>query len=89
MREGNFTFRPSFKRYQSVNLRLRQEGKEPPPSLSPLSSSGSGRRERRGAGGEGEAGEQGGQEGGHEGGKEEEAVIYCVHQREKQPFRLL
>ena len=25
MREGNFTFRPSFKRYQSANLRLRQE----------------------------------------------------------------
>ena len=38
---------------------------------------------------EGEAEGEGGQEGGHEGGKEEEAVIYCVHRREKQPFRLL
>ena len=60
----------------------RGRSKEAPPSLSPLSSSGSGRRAK-----ERQEGKEGKKEGMKEGKKKRQ--LYCVHRREKQPFRLL
>ena len=54
--------------------------RRPPPSLSPLSSSGSGRRAK-----ERQEGKEGKKEGMKEGKKKRQ--LYCVHRREKQPKR--